>query len=231
MKFNKTFLTATLLASSIALVGCNEKDNQAPAKQETAQQQETQNTMNNDQALNQFNESVQIIPQAYTLNKTEDGKDVLSYNFNVVNRGEKEIKAVKWFSVVSLNNHLVDIFNVPASLQNPLPANHQVSVTYNQPLDNYQPAVREALLTSEDLKLNLTTIAGQLQFGDDEQIVVTTEDKLQEELNAFFANQQAEAQAAKAQPAPEAKAEETKEAAKEEPKAEEKKPAKKAKQK
>lgn len=135
-------------------------------------------------ALEQFNQTVQIIPLSYYLYKDKTEKEMIAFKYHIVNKSTETISQLKWYTVISLDKQLLDIFAIPASLT--LPAKEQVNIIYHIPLTHFPENLQKNLLANKSLKLNLTTVAGDVVLHNDRKITVTTDQMLKEELNGFF---------------------------------------------
>ncbi|MDG6897662.1 hypothetical protein A6A19_06655 [Actinobacillus delphinicola] len=192
MKFNKSFLTVGILAATMTLAACHDEKAQNTPSTSTQTQPTTTATATPEKAavtpLVKFNQTVQIQPISYTLSK-KDGKEMLAYNYTIVNKSTESLKTVKWYGIVTLGKNLIDIFSVPVNFEKPLPAHSQVSIAFNKPLASYTPAVQKEFLNSKKLQLNLTTVAGEIAFSNAQvqPILVTTDKAVQDELKAIFA--------------------------------------------
>lgn len=195
MKFNKSFLTVGILVATMTLAACHDDKAQDTASTQNQTQSAASTTTTPAKAevspLTQFNQTVQIQPVSYTLSK-KDGKEMLAYNYTIVNKSSESLKTVKWYGIVTLGKNLIDIFSVPVNFEKALPAHSQISIAFSKPLASYTPTVQKEFLNSKNLQLNLTTVAGEIAFANTQTqpIVVTTDKAVQDELKAIFAQAQ-----------------------------------------
>ncbi len=188
MKLNKSIISVAILATTLSLVACHDDKTQtassnstqptknAMSKVEMANTPKTTSSVQQEkEALTQFNKTVQIIPVSYILSENEENKEILSYNYNIVNKGQENIKSVKWYSLVTFNKNLIDIFPISVTLKKPLPPHSQISVTFNKPLTSYPGVIQKEFLSNKKLQLNLTTVAGGIDFDNGKSIIVTTD--------------------------------------------------------
>lgn len=106
MKFNKSFLFATLIASTVALTACNEEKK---AEQQPAQKQESAQVS----AADQFNQAVQIAAVKRTIEKDAQGNESVAFTYEVKNVGNKAIKAIHWATGYSFNGQMLYAANLP----------------------------------------------------------------------------------------------------------------------
>lgn len=141
--------------------------------------------LNNQQnALEQFNQSVQITPLSYALYKDKQQKEMLALKYHLINNSNTPISQIKWYSVISLGKQLYDIFAIQTPLK--LAPNAQTHLIYHLPLSSLSPTLQQTIKTDPHHPLSLTSIAGELEWDNQQKIHVTDEEILKKELNLLF---------------------------------------------
>lgn len=196
MKFNKSLLVSTLVASSVLLAACNEKNKAetkpsepAVAAEQTAKQEqvateqpavqdkvatETAEQVAEQERLNLFNNAISIKLTGRQISKNEQGEDIFSFSYDIQNKSNKAIKEVQWFNLVILDSTIVDVLDVPAVFEKHLAAQEAGEIVLSKLAKNYSENVRDRML-KQDANLQFSpTIAGKIVFEDGSQVVVTT---------------------------------------------------------
>lgn len=198
MKLNKSLLVSTLVASSVLLAACNEKNKvetkpSEPAlttEQTTKQEQvateqpavqekvatETAEQVAEQERLNQFNNAVEIKLIGRQIGKTEQGEDAISFAYTVKNKGNKAIKELQWFNIVALNTTIVDVVAIPAVFEKPLAPQESGEMALTKLAKNYSEDIRADMLKPETNLQFSQTIAGKIVFEDGTELVITTAD-------------------------------------------------------
>lgn len=135
-----------------------------------------------------FNNVVNIRPINFNVVKDVNGEPSVAYNFIIKNTSNRNIKEVKWFSAVYINNNIIDLFTVPAVFGSGLAPEESKTTTFLVPLKNYSPEVQKALSNPGSTVANIVNYAGELTFTNKQKIVVTTNKMMQ---NALKEQQQA----------------------------------------
>lgn len=177
MKLKNICLVATCLFLSLTLTACHEK---TPEKGTPQKEQMTPQNK-----LAEFNRDVLILPQFFNLERNQEGVNI-TYDYKVLNVGAQGIKNLKWYSVVSLDNTIVDIFAVPVNFQTELGVKQQVTITFKKALSSYTAKVQEAFLKNSNLQVNMHTIAGEITLADGKTLSITNEQMLEEEIQTFI---------------------------------------------
>ena len=114
MKFNKSILFTTLIASAVALTACNEEKKVAPANNAQATQEEKVDAQN---AKTQFEQAVKITATKRALTKDAKGNATVSVTYDIENTGDKAIKAIHWISAYSFEGKILYLENIPAEFR------------------------------------------------------------------------------------------------------------------
>ena len=136
MKFNKSFLFASIIAASIALTACNDKEEkvaekpaattevtqpaqqsvqQAKQVQQTTQQAVQQTQVKTDDLVTQANAEFQKVANVKVTNVsvTNDLKS-FSITYEVKNLSDRAILDVQWLTIYKENNQPFYVANLPA---------------------------------------------------------------------------------------------------------------------
>ena len=111
MKFNKSFLFASIIAGSIALTACNDKEEKVaekPAATETtqpAQQAVQQPQVKTDDLVTQANaEFLKVANVKVTNVSVTDDLKSFSITYEITNLSDKAILEAQWLTVYKENN-------------------------------------------------------------------------------------------------------------------------------
>ncbi|VTX76283.1 Uncharacterised protein [Haemophilus influenzae] len=197
MKFNKSFLFATIIASSITLTACNDKEQKQAEKPavettqpavekaqpttESAQpattQSEQQVQIKIDELVAQANEEFQKVANIKVTNVsvTDDLKS-FSITYEITNLSDKAISEAQWLTIYKENNQPFYIANLPALQFGKTiapKANEVVTLSTNE--EAVLSQIRPHLQQGKSIQVDI--IGTSIHFADGSQIGLVSEQK------------------------------------------------------
>lgn len=197
MKFNKSFLFATIIASSITLTACNDKEQKQAEKPavETTQpavekaqptteaaqpattQSEQQVQIKIDELVAQANEEFQKVANIKVTNVsvTDDLKS-FSITYEITNLSDKAISEAQWLTIYKENNQPFYIANLPALQFGKTiapKANEVVTLSTNE--EAVLSQIRPHLQQGKSIQVDI--IGTSIHFADGSQIGLVSEQK------------------------------------------------------
>lgn len=197
MKFNKSFLFATIIASSITLTACNDKEQKQAEKPavETTQpavekaqptteaaqpattQSEQQVQIKIDELVAQTNEEFQKVANIKVTNVsvTDDLKS-FSITYEITNLSDKAISEAQWLTIYKENNQPFYIANLPALQFGKTiapKANEVVTLSTNE--EAVLSQIRPHLQQGKSIQVDI--IGTSIHFADGSQIGLVSEQK------------------------------------------------------
>ncbi|HHE9443527.1 TPA: hypothetical protein ACPG1Q_001443 [Haemophilus influenzae 10810] len=197
MKFNKSFLFATIIASSITLTACNDKEQKQAEKPavETTQpavekaqptteaaqpattQSEQQVQIKIDELVAQANEEFQKVANIKVTNVsvTDDLKS-FSITYEITNLSDKAISEAQWLTIYKENNQPFYIANLPALQFGKTiapKANETVTLSTNE--EAVLSQIRPHLQQGKNIQVDI--IGTSIHFADGSQIGLISEQK------------------------------------------------------
>ena len=167
MKFNKSILFTTLIASAVALTACNEEKKVAPANNAQATQEKKVDAQD---AKTQFEQAVKITATKRTLAKDAKGNATVSVTYDIENTGDKAIKAIHWISAYSFEGKILYVANLPLDFADAIPVKAKAIFNETTALENIPAEFRS---TVENPNSNIQTIIGpmSIEFADGSKII------------------------------------------------------------
>ena len=167
MKFNKSILFTTLIASAVALTACNEEKKVAPANNAQATQEKKVDAQD---AQTQFEQAVKITATRRALTKDAKGNATVSVTYDIENTGDKAIKAIHWISAYSFEGKILYVVNLPLDFADAIPVKAKAIFNETTALENIPAEFRS---TVENPNSNIQTIIGpmSIEFADGSKII------------------------------------------------------------
>ena len=164
MKFNKSILFTTLIASAVALTACNEEKKVAPANNAQAAQEKKVDAQD---AKTQFEQAVKITATKRTLAKDAKGNATVSVTYDVENTGAK---AIHWISAYSFEGKILYVANLPLDFADAIPVKAKAIFNETTALENIPAEFRS---TVENPNSNIQAIIApmSIEFADGSKII------------------------------------------------------------
>ncbi|KOQ95905.1 hypothetical protein ABW51_09115 [Haemophilus sp. C1] len=196
MKFNKSFLFATIVASSIALTACNDKEQKkaekpaveatqptvekAQPKTEATQsttQSEQQAQIKIDELVAQANAEFQKVANIKVTNVsvTDDLKS-FSITYEITNLSDKAISEAQWLTIYKENNQPFYVANLPAlQFGKTIAPKANETVTLSTDEEAVLSQIRPHLQQGKSIQVDI--IGTSIHFSDGSQIGLVSEQK------------------------------------------------------
>lgn len=161
MKKTKTLATialATLFTMSLA-------------NADTQQQQPThKQTINNQDDLKRFNSNVGIKLTEYGVGQDDQGQTRLFLQYEVENRGKRNIKSVHWVAALAYDGNVIYAQDVPANFEQAIQSKTSQNVVISVLFSALPQAVQQAF--SQKAQLQSVNGAKEVVFTNGSRIVV-----------------------------------------------------------
>ena len=197
MKFNKSFLFTSIIASSIALTACNDKEEKIaektattetvqPAQQVVPQPQQVQHTtqqvvqqpqVKTDDLVTQANSEFQKVANVKVTNVsvTNDLKS-FSITYEITNLSDKAILEAQWLTVYKENNQPFYVANLPAlQFGKTIAPKASETVTLSTTEEAVLSQIRPHLQQGKNIQVD--TIGTSVHFADGSKIGLVSEQK------------------------------------------------------
>ena len=197
MKFNKSFLFATTIASSIALTACNDKEpkqaektavkttqpavEKAQPATETTQsattQSEQQAQIKIDELVAQANAEFQKVANIKVTNVsvTDDLKS-FSITYEIINLSDKAISEAQWLTIYKENNQPFYVANLPAlQFGKTIAPKASETVTLSTTEEAVLSQIRPHLQQGKNIQVDI--IGTSVHFADGSKVGLVSEQK------------------------------------------------------
>ncbi|WP_118790780.1 hypothetical protein [Haemophilus haemolyticus] len=197
MKFNKSFLFATIIASSIALTACNDKEpkqaektavkttqpavEKAQPATETTQsattQSEQQAQIKIDELVAQANAEFQKVANIKVTNVsvTDDLKS-FSITYEIINLSDKAISEAQWLTIYKENNQPFYVANLPAlQFGKTIAPKASETVTLSTTEEAVLSQIRPHLQQGKNIQVDI--IGTSVHFSDGSKVGLVSEQK------------------------------------------------------
>ena len=175
MKFNKSFLFASIIAGSIALTACNDKEEKVAEKPaatettQTAQQAVQQPQVKTDDLVTQANVKVTNV------SVTDDLKS-FSITYEITNLSDKAILEAQWLTVYKENNQPFYVANLPAlQFGKTIAPKASETVTLSTTEEAVLSQIRPHLQQGKNIQVDI--IGTSVHFADGSKIGLVSEQK------------------------------------------------------
>lgn len=121
--------------------------------------------------LKQFNEAFGITFMGYRVESDASGQAFLFLKYDLINKGNKPIKAVKFIGAFTHNNNIIYAQEIPLTFNQPLNAKDKNSIEMKIPFANVPEASRNIFLTA-NAPISAVNGAQALVFSDNTGIVI-----------------------------------------------------------
>ena len=198
MKFNKSFLFASIIAASIALTACNDKEEkvaekpaattevtqpaqqsvqQAKQVQQTTQQAVQQTQVKTDDLVTQANAEFQKVANVKVTNVsvTNDLKS-FSITYEIKNLTDKAILNIQWLTIYKENNQPFYVANLPAlQFGKTIAPKASETVTLSTTEEAVLSQIRPHLQQGKNIQVDI--IGTSVHFADGSKIGLVSEQK------------------------------------------------------
>ena len=198
MKFNKSFLFASIIAASIALTACNDKEEkvaekpaattevtqpaqqsvqQAKQVQQTTQQAVQQTQVKTDDLVTQANAEFQKVANVKVTNVsvTNDLKS-FSITYEVKNLSDRAILDVQWLTIYKENNQPFYVANLPAlQFGKTIAPKASEKVTLSTTEEAVLSQIRPHLQQGKNIQVDI--IGTSVHFADGSKVGLVSEQK------------------------------------------------------
>ena len=198
MKFNKSFLFASIIAASIALTACNDKEEkvaekpaattevtqpaqqsvqQAKQVQQTTQQAVQQTQVKTDDLVTQANAEFQKVANVKVTNVsvTNDLKS-FSITYEITNLSDKAILEAQWLTVYKENNQPFYVANLPAlQFGKTIAPKASETVTLSTTEETVLSQIRPHLQQGKNIQVDI--IGTSVHFADGSKVGLVSEQK------------------------------------------------------
>ena len=198
MKFNKSFLFASIIAASIALTACNDKEEkvaekpaattevtqpaqqsvqQAKQVQQTTQQAVQQTQVKTDDLVTQANAEFQKVANVKVTNVsvTNDLKS-FSITYEVKNLSDRAILDVQWLTIYKENNQPFYVANLPAlQFGKTIAPKASETVTLSTTEEAVLSQIRPHLKQGKNIQVDI--IGTSVHFADGSKVGLVSEQK------------------------------------------------------
>ena len=198
MKFNKSFLFASIIAASIALTACNDKEEkvaekpaattevtqpaqqsvqQAKQVQQTTQQAVQQTQVKTDDLVTQANAEFQKVANVKVTNVsvTNDLKS-FSITYEVKNLSDRAILDVQWLTIYKENNQPFYVANLPAlQFGKTIAPKASETVTLSTTEEAVLSQIRPHLQQGKNIQVDI--IGTSVHFADGSKVGLVSEQK------------------------------------------------------
>ena len=190
MKFNKSFLFASIIASSIALTACNDKEEKVaekPAATETtqpaqqavqpAQQAVQQPQVKTDDLVTQANAEFQKVANVKVTNvSVTDNLKSFSITYEITNLSDKAILEAQWLTVYKENNQPFYVVNLPAlQFGKTIAPKASETVTLSTTEEAVLSQIRPHLQQGKNIQVDI--IGTSVHFADGSKVGLVSEQK------------------------------------------------------
>ena len=183
MKFNKSFLFASIIAGSIALTACNDKEEKVaekPAATETtqpAQQAVQQPQVKTDDLVTQANaEFLKVANVKVTNVSVTDDLKSFSITYEITNLSDKAILEAQWLTVYKENNQPFYVANLPAlQFGKTIPPKAIETVTLSTTEEAVLSQIRPHLQQGKNIQVDI--IGTSVHFADGSKVGLVSEKK------------------------------------------------------
>ena len=197
MKFNKSFLFASIIAASITLTACNDKEEkvtkktaateviqpaqqsvqQAKQVQQTTQQAVQQPQVKTDDLVTQANAEFQKVANVKVTNVsvTNDLKS-FSITYEITNLSNKAILEAQWLTVYKENNQAFYVANLPAlQFGKTIAPKASETVTLSTTEEAVLSQIRPHLQQGKNIQVDI--IGTSVHFADGSKVGLVSEQK------------------------------------------------------
>lgn len=165
----KKLLLVSLLSGIAVLTACDKKQTNT----NSAEQRQNAETNQGNEALNQFNNSVQIQISPRQFSKDVQNNDVIVYSYNIKNISGKPIKSLSWSNIYAANNQT--IYAAPglfhANFNQEFVPNADITLNLQLSVANLPEQIRPLFL-DKNLAVNALVSSPTIEFTDGSQIIV-----------------------------------------------------------
>ena len=183
MKFNKSFLFASIIAASIVLTACNDKEEKVaekPAATETtqpAQQAVQQPQVKTDDLVAQANAEFLKVANVKVTNVsvTNDLKS-FSITYEIKNLTDKAILNIQWLTIYKENNQPFYVANLPAlQFGKTIAPKSSETVTLSTTEEAVLSQIRPHLQQGKNIQVDI--IGTSVHFADGSKVGLVSEQK------------------------------------------------------
>ena len=180
MKFNKSFLFASIIAASIVLTACNDKEEKVaekPSVTETTQQAIKQPQVKTDDLVTQANAEFQKVANVKVtdVSVTNDLKS-FSITYEITNLSDKAILEAQWLTVYKENNQPFYVANLPAlQFGKTIPPKAIETVTLSTTEEAVLSQIRPHLQQGKNIQVDI--IGTSVHFADGSKVGLVSEQK------------------------------------------------------
>jgi len=180
MKFNKSFLFASIIAASIALTACNDKEEKVaekPAATETTQQAVQQPQVKTDDLVTQANaEFLKVANVKVTNVSVTDDLKSFSITYEITNLSDKAILEAQWLTVYKENNQPFYVANLPAlQFGKTIAPKASETVTLSTTEEAVLSQIRPHLQQGKNIQVDI--IGTSVHFTDGSKVGLVSEQK------------------------------------------------------
>ena len=183
MKFNKSFLFASIIAGSIALTACNDKEEKVaekPAATETtqpAQQAVQQPQVKTDDLVTQANaEFLKVANVKVTNVSVTDDLKSFSITYEITNLSDKAILEAQWLTVYKENNQPFYVANLPTlQFGKTIAPKASETVTLSTTEEAVLSQIRPHLQQGKNIQVDI--IGTSVHFADGSKVGLVSEQK------------------------------------------------------
>ena len=198
MKFNKSFLFASIIAASIALTACNDKEEkvaekpaattevtqpaqqsvqQAKQVQQTTQQAVQQPQVKTDDLVTQANaEFLKVANVKVTNVSVTDDLKSFSITYEITNLSDKAILEAQWLTVYKENNQPFYVANLPAlQFGKTIAPKASETVTLSTTEETVLSQIRPHLQQGKNIQVDI--IGTSVHFADGSKVGLVSEQK------------------------------------------------------
>lgn len=125
-----------------------------------------------DYALKQFNKNVGLRLIQRGIQVGQNNQPVVTLTYMVQNKGKNKIKSINWVSGYTVDNKVFYAQEIPLNFQSALPAQRQMEVTVNLPL-NTLPEVAQKIFLDKSVSVGAINGARNVVFSNGKKIIVS----------------------------------------------------------
>ena len=184
MKFNKSFLFASIIAASIVLTACNDKEEKVAEKPaattevtQPAQQAVQQPQVKTDDLVTQANAEFLKVANVKVTNVyvTDDLKS-FSITYEITNLSDKAILEAQWLTVYKENNQPFYVANLPAlQFGKTIAPKASETVTLSTTEEAVLSQIRPHLQQGKNIQVDI--IGTSVHFADGSKVGLVSEQK------------------------------------------------------
>lgn len=184
MKFNKSFLFASIIAGSIALTACNDKEEKVAEKPaattevtQPAQQAVQQPQVKTDDLVTQANaEFLKVANVKVTNVSVTDDLKSFSITYEITNLSDKAILEAQWLTVYKENNQPFYVANLPAlQFGKTIAPKASETVTLSTTEEAVLSQIRPHLQQGKNIQVDI--IGTSVHFADGSKVGLVSEQK------------------------------------------------------